>query len=175
MSSPTKWTWTDRTFTFDFPPSKMPDLIERVRGLCPRIEDRIHGVAEDILTRRDDTGWSIQENVGHLLDLEYLPMRRIDEILAGEQTLSAADMTNRATHEAEHNEKPMSAILSALRTERGKLVAKFESLSESDWGKSAMHPRIHQPMRIVDIAYFNSEHDDYHLARIGELLHKFSR
>ena len=28
-------------------------------------------------------------------------------------------------------------------------------------------------MRIVDIAYFDSEHDDYHLARISELIRTF--
>jgi hypothetical protein len=33
-----------------------------------------------------------------------------------------------------------------------------------------LHPRLQQPLRIVDIAYFDAEHDDYHLGRIGELL-----
>lgn len=28
-------------------------------------------------------------------------------------------------------------------------------------------------MSIVDIVYFDSEHDDYHLARVGELIRKF--
>ena len=79
-------------------------------------------------------------------------------------------MSNRKTHEAGHNQRDPTELLAAFRAERRQLVAKLEGLSEEDWGKSALHPRIKQPMRIVDIAYFDAEHDDYHLARIGELI-----
>jgi hypothetical protein len=48
-------------------------------------------------------------------------------------------------------------------------------LEEPDWEKAALHPRLRQPMRIVDIAYFDSEHDDYHLARISELARNLGR
>ncbi len=51
----------------------------------------------------------------------------------------------------------------------------IEELDETDWDKSATHPRLGQPMRIVDIVYFFSEHDDYHLARIGELIRNFAQ
>lgn len=79
-------------------------------------------------------------------------------------------MTNKQSNEADHNARSIIDLLAEFRTERAALVAKFESLEESDWGRSALHPRIQQPMRIVDIAYFDAEHDDYHLARIGELV-----
>ena len=82
----------------------------------------------------------------------------------------AADITNRKTHDTDHNGASIDELLAALRATRSRLVARFESLDEGDWSKSAMHPRIGQPMRIVDILYFDSEHDDYHLARIGELI-----
>ena len=164
------WTWTERTFTFDFPPSKWPDLLERVRGTPARIEDRIKGLNPSILTKSDGKGWSIQQNIGHLIDLGYLPMRRIEQILAGEEVLIGADMSNKQTNEADHNRRDINELLAEFRKERATLVAKFESLDESDWARSALHPRIKQPMRIVDIAYFDSEHDDYHLGRIGELI-----
>ncbi len=167
------WPWIERTFTFDFPPMKWPDLLERVRGTPARIEDRIKGLDPSILAKSDGKGWSMQQNIGHLIDLGYLPMQRIEEILAGKETLVGADMANRATNEANHNERDIKELLAEFRTEREALVAKFESLDESDWGKSALHPRIKQPMRIVDIAYFDSEHDDYHLARIGQLVRAF--
>ena len=38
-----------------------------------------------------------------LLDLESLMLTRIEEILAGARVLTPADMTNRETHEANHN------------------------------------------------------------------------
>ena len=165
-----KWPWIQRTFSFEFPVGKFPDLMERVRGTPVRIEERVAGLSQDILTRRDGNGWSIQENIGHLLDLGYLPMRRIEQILTGESVLVAADMSNRKTSEADHNAREIEGLLAAFREERAQLVATLEGLSEEDWGKSALHPRIKQPMRIVDIAYFDAEHDDYHLARIGELV-----
>ncbi len=164
------WPWIERTFTLDFPAAKFPDLLERVRGTPARIEARVRSLSADVLTRRDGKGWSIQENIGHLLDLGYLPLRRIEQILAGEAELIAADMSNRKTREADHNARKVQDLLADFRSERSTLVARFESLEESDWAKSARHPRLDQPMRIVDIAYFDSEHDDYHLARIGELI-----
>jgi len=36
------------------------------------------------------------------------------------------------------------------------------------------HPRLRTSMNAVDLAYFVAEHDDYHLARIGELLDRAS-
>lgn len=47
-----KWPWIERIFSLDFPVTKMPDLIERVRGTPARVADLIAGVAPDILTRR---------------------------------------------------------------------------------------------------------------------------
>lgn len=166
-----KWTWTERKFNFDYPATKWPDLLERVRGTPARIEERIQGLTKSVLTRRRvGMGWSIQENIGHLIDLEYLPMQRIEEILANKAVLVAADMSNRKTHEADHNDKDIRTLCAELRSERAKLVAQFEGLGDADWARASLHPRLNQPMRIVDIAYFTAEHDDYHLGRIGELI-----
>ena len=169
-----KWAWIERKFNFDFPASKWPDLLERVRGTPARLEERLRGVTRDVLVRKPaGGGWSIQENVGHLLDLSYLAPRRIEQILAGETQLIAADMANKKTHEAGHNERDITDLLAAFRAERATLVGKFESLCEEDWSRAGVHPRLKQPMRIVDIACFDAEHDDYHLGRIGERLREF--
>ncbi len=169
-----KWPWTQRSFRFDFPPSKWPDLLERVRGTPARLEERVGALSREVLIRRPENGWSIQENVGHLIDLGYLPLRRIEQILAGESTLIAADMSNRKTQEAGHNDRDIRDLLAEFRADRAKLVTRFESLQEADWERAAMHPRLQQPMCIVDIAYFDAEHDDYHLGRIGELIRRWT-
>ncbi|MHC4089207.1 MAG: DinB family protein, partial [Planctomycetota bacterium] len=137
-----RWPWIERKFSFDFPPEKMPDLIERVRGTPVRVEALVAGLPPDVLTRSDGKGWSIQQNVGHLLDLGYLAVTRIDQILAGETTLIAADMTNRKTNRADHNAADFQTLLAAFTAERAQLVAKLEALQEADWGKSALHPRL---------------------------------
>lgn len=169
-----RWKWLERTFSFDYPVEKFPDLLERWRGTPARLEDRLRGVPEDVLTRGDG-GWTIKQNVGHLIDLDGLPVRRLVQILAGEPTLIAADLSNRGTNDADHNARPVADLLAEFRRNRLAGVARFEAVAEADRSRSAIHPRLRQPMRIVDLLYFDSEHDDYHLARIGELLAKFHR
>ncbi|MCH9001990.1 MAG: hypothetical protein IIC02_05390 [Planctomycetes bacterium] len=47
-----KWPWIDRKFSFDFPASKFPDLLERWRGTPARLEERVSGLSRDVLIRR---------------------------------------------------------------------------------------------------------------------------
>ncbi len=171
---PNKVAGTQRTFDFDFPVDRYPQMLERLRGTPTRVDQIARSLTPHVLVKRDGQTWSIQENIGHLLDLGYLPLRRIEQILAGEANLIAADMSNRKTREADHNTRNIQELLAEFRSERTTLVARFESLDKSDWAKSARHPRLDQPMRIVDIAYFDSEHDDYHLARLNELIRAFA-
>ena len=164
------WKWTDRVFSFDFPPEKMPDLLERLRGAPVRISAMTENLPASVLTGSDGKGWTIQQNIGHLTDTEYLPLSRINQISAGEEMLVAADMSNAATHQSNHNSKAIQEIVGEFEKERNRLVDSLERVDKRDWGKSAIHPRLNQPMRIVDIAYFTSEHDDYHIARIREII-----
>ena len=161
--------WTERRFKFDFPAGIYPEMIERVRGTPARLEELVNGYATESLTAQLDGRWSMQENAGHLLDLESLVSQRVDEYLAGNATLHAADMSNRKTYEASHNEVPISTILTAFRSTRYELVDRLESLDGDLFARSALHPRLNVQMRLVDMLFFQAEHDDYHLARISEL------
>lgn len=161
--------WTDRAFSFDFPAGIYPEMIERVRGTPARLEELLDGLSPETLTAQVDGRWSMQENAGHLLDLESLVSQRVDEYLAGNTTLHAADMSNRKTYEASHNNVPAAAILTAFRTARHELVNRLESLDPHVFAHSALHPRLNVQMRLVDMLFFQAEHDDYHLARISEL------
>ena len=150
-------------------------MIERVRGTPARLEDRIAAISPAFLTRRDGERWSIQENAGHLLDIEALFRRRLDEYLAGVETLQPADMSNRKTFEANHNVAAVQSILTAFRRERLQLVQRFEELPPEAFSKVAHHPRLNVPMRLVDMLFFQAEHDDYHMARISELIRLFDK
>ncbi len=161
--------WTDRRFSFDFPAGIYPEMIERVRGTPARLEDLLAGLQPETLIAQADGRWSMQENAGHLLDLESLVSQRVDEYLAGNTALHAADMSNRKTYDASHNDVPVSAILTAFRTARHDLVDRLESLDADVFAHSALHPRLNVQMRLVDMLFFQAEHDDYHLARISEL------
>jgi uncharacterized damage-inducible protein DinB len=167
--------WTDREFNFDFPAGIYPEMIERVSGTPARLEDRLRSVSSELLTRRENERWSMQENAGHLLDLESLFSQRLDEYIAGAKELHAADMSNRKTYEADHNSVPLELILESFREQREYLSNRLDELDERLFSRRALHPRLNVSMRLVDMLYFQSEHDDYHLARISELIRTFSR
>jgi uncharacterized damage-inducible protein DinB len=163
--------WFTRTFTFDLEPWMMPNVIERLRGTHARLAERLAGLPGEVLTRGPAPGkWSIQENVGHLLDLETLWMARLSESLAGAKGLTAADVTNKKTHEARHGEKDFRRLLDEFRRERARYVAALEPLGEAQVVMGGLHPRLQVPMRIIDQAFFVAEHDDHHLAGIREML-----
>jgi DinB superfamily len=167
--------WTDRRFDFTFPTGLYPEMIERVRGTPARLEDKIGSLSEGILQRRDGEKWSIQENAGHLLDLESLVLERLDQYLTGATELHAADMSNRKTHDADYNRVPVASILGNFRKQRMKIVARLDGLDPETFGRSALHPRLGVQMRLVDMIFFQAEHDDYHCARISELIRRFSQ
>ena len=162
--------WTRRTFSFDFPIGVFPGIVERLRGTPVRIAELIRGVPHTMLTRRDGNRWSVNEHVGHLIDLDDLDHLRLNEFLAGAATLSAADITNRRTHEAGYNDVAINTLLDYLRDRRYDLVARLEALTDEQVGRTAVHPRLQKPMRLVDWCYFVAEHDDHHVARIRELI-----
>lgn len=161
--------WVDRTFRFDLPEALFPVVVERLRGTPARIEDKVRGLPSEILTRSDGDSWSIQEHIGHLLDLDDLHSGRLDDFLAGAEVLRAADMTNRKTWEAHHNDRPIADLLADFRRERALFVARLDAWDPDLLAITARHPRLRQPMRVIDMALFTAEHDDHHLARMTEL------
>lgn len=166
--------WIKRQWSFGLPLGMYPNVVERVRGTPARLEDLSLSLSADVLTRRDGDKWSIQEQAGHLLDLEELGMKRLDDFEAGRDPLVAADMENRKTHEANHNANTIENILAAFRRERTAFVRRLDSYEEAFVQRTALHPRLKVRIRVIDLAFFIAEHDDHHLARISELKRLFA-
>lgn len=162
--------WIERKFSFDFDVRLFPDVVERLRGTPARVEEKVRLCPKDRLTRKEGDTWSVLENAGHLIDLEPLWAARLEEFLCGAKELRAADMSNRTTHEAGHNKKDPEKLLAEFRRARGALVKRVEGLKDSDFARTSIHPRLKQPMRLVDLLFFVASHDDYHLARMTELM-----
>jgi uncharacterized damage-inducible protein DinB len=162
--------WFERKFEFTFPVDQYPNLCIRLRGTPARLEEMLRDRLGERLTRKPDNKWSAQEHAGHLLDLESLWMARVEDFLAKGDTLTVADLSNRKTDEANHNARPLADILSEFRAARLRLVDRVEQFQAGKFSRSLLHPRLKQPMRLVDHLYFVAEHDDHHLAKIWELL-----
>jgi uncharacterized damage-inducible protein DinB len=163
--------WFDRKFQFTFPVELWPNVCMRLRGTPVRLEELLQGRPHDLLTRRPQPEkWSIQEHAGHLADLEPLWSARVEDYPKGSQQLSVADLSNRGTEAARHNERDLKQILRNFRQARLQMVERVEKLDPTQQPHAIPHPRLQQPMRLVDHLYFVAEHDDHHLARIWELL-----
>jgi uncharacterized damage-inducible protein DinB len=171
-----RFLWFERKFSFDFLPVWMyPNIVERVRGTPARLEDLVRNAKPLTLTRREDEKWSIQEQAGHLLDLEPLGMNRLDDYEQGRDALHAADTENRKTHGANHNANNIEKILAAFRSERMEFVRRLDEYDEALVQRVALHPRLKMKIRVLDLVYFIAEHDDHHLSRISELIRLFAK
>ncbi len=166
--TPTPW------FSRSFPPISeiglLPTIIERLDGTAIRLSAKLEEVEESGLLTKPADKWSIKEEVGHLWDLEPLWLARMHDILEVREDLTVADLSNRKTHEAGHNERDIHALIKDFQEERQKLVTLLRTVTEADANKSAKHPRLGSPMSIMDLAYFVAEHDDHHLARMTVIL-----
>ena len=105
-----------------------------------------------------------------MLDLEPLWLARIGDYVAASGQLTEADLTNRKTHDANHNARPLEQILTEFRAAREGLLKRVDELDAALFARAIPHPRLKTPMRLVDHLYFVAEHDDHHLARIWELV-----
>ena len=164
--------WINRKFDFVLPVEMYPNILERLRGTPARLEEKVRGLTAEVLTRKPDDKWSIQEQVGHLGDVEELWHGRIDDYLKSLTELRPADITNRVTSHKDHNADQIANLLHYFRTERTRLVERFEKFGVAGAGQSAHHPRLNKPMRVIDLAYFIAEHDDHHLATISGIIRR---
>jgi hypothetical protein len=162
--------WFDRKFEFTFPVELHPNLCVRLRGTPARLEELIRDRSPGVLVRRLEEKWSAQEHAGHLLDIEGLWWARAHDFIEGRAELTVADLSNRKTHEANHNARSIGEIVAGFRTARLKLLDYVQGQGSAVFGRSLLHPRLKTPMRLVDHLYFAAEHDDHHLAWMWELV-----
>ena len=162
--------WFDRQFELGVSEDNFPGIVDRVRSTPARMAEIVKPVSQEVLVGSGDGSWSIQENVGHLLDLEPLWLGRLEDVLAGAERLRPADLENRKTHEAGHNETDMDSVLARFRDARMTTVARLEQISDESLKLTSLHPRLEQAMSAVDLFYFVAEHDDHHLTRISEII-----
>lgn len=112
----------------------------------------------------------MKEHLGHLYDLEGLWWKRLQDYLDRKETLTTADLNNTKTNEACHNEKSLERLMQAFVRERQRLLESVYHLNQGTLGLASVHPRLQQPMRLLDLLYFAAEHDDHHIAKISGLL-----
>ena len=161
--------WFDRKFDFSFPAELLPNVLIRLRGTPARMDELVQGRSREALVRKTDEKWSAQEHAGHLLDLESLWIARVRDFAGSGTELTLADLSNRKTHEAGHNERSIGDIVSEFRKARLELLNEIDRSALATLDRTLLHPRLKEPMRLVDHLFFVAEHDDHHLAWIWAL------
>lgn len=162
--------WTERKFLFGYDSGYAPLFMERLRCTAPRIEELLYKCDDASAGERKNNSWSLKEHIGHLTDLEKLHDGRLDDYINGLDTLRPADMTNKATEEATHNQKTINQLISDFRAVRGQYLKRLESMDEHIFNAVALHPRLQQMITLTDLLHFEAEHDTHHLTKMAEIL-----
>ncbi|HEX6334803.1 MAG TPA: DinB family protein [Flavisolibacter sp.] len=163
--------WIERTFRFDFPVGLFPVIFSRLEGSLFRLQ-RLLLDADDVFCSNRTTGWSVKEHVGHLYDMEELWWKRLQDFRDRKAVLSAADMANAKTESAFHNRKSLDQLLQQFIAERQRMLETIYGFNMHDLEQVSQHPRLGQPMRLVDSLFFVAEHDDHHITRVSTILRK---
>jgi uncharacterized damage-inducible protein DinB len=169
-----KTKWLERKFKFDLPQEDFNSILIRLLETPDKVEQLVLSISPDLLIKKTNSGWSIQEHIGHLVDLEELHEGRITDFKEGNVVLRAADMKNIKTEESNHNMKDIKELLTQMRELRTKFVYRLKELDDKVLAHVVLHPRLNQPMRPVDMAYFVAEHDEHHINSMIELKKEFS-
>ena len=158
--------WFERQFTFGIPVGMLPFCLERLEGTIARLDAKVKGVPEDVLSHQPDGKWSVKQNIGHLAEVDEVVLHRIDEMVNGISPMSPAVFEP----QQDYNAQAVSHVLEYFRGNRLKSIEKYKSLKEGEHARSSSHPRLKVMMTPVDLAWFDAEHDDHHLVRINEIL-----
>ena len=158
--------WAQRTFAFVHPAWMLADLVERLRGLIPRLGPLLEGLEEDAAHHQVEGKWSIAQNIGHLSDVEELWQERLEDLRQGRRTYTAAVGARFQELAKRHQARALPVILAELERRRSRLVDALTRAPATLQEATAFHERLQVPMRLVDCAQFYAEHDDHHLLRI---------
>lgn len=162
--------WFERKFDFDFGMEKLPELLERMEKSVLKFREITQDKSEEQLNYKLVGKWSIKEHIGHLWILESLWQKRFLEIKDNKTEMSPADLNNTATDNAFFNQYDIEKILTDFQQERQHTIQLLKNFKGEDFQHSLYHPRLKQPMRIVDLMYFVVEHDKHHLNAISKMM-----
>jgi uncharacterized damage-inducible protein DinB len=167
--------WFERKFDFSFDVKEYAAIYQRLQQAPERLEHLLQNKAEEPMLAHEPEGkWSVKEHTGHLSVLEPLWRTRIHDILEKKPILTPTDLNNSATSDAGFNKLSITELLQRFADERKQTLSLLDSIDINNHGNTSLHPRMQQPMRIIDIAYFTAEHDDHHIEVIREIINNAS-
>lgn len=162
--------WFDRKFVFDFGMEQYDTLYQSLQAAPEAFHNQVMRLTDGGLQTQYEDKWSINENIGHLFLLEPIWQIRLAEIAEGKPDMLAIDLKNIATDESAFNSISISEIIQDFKTVRAKTMAFLDTLTTDAFLHSSLHPRLQQPMRVIDMMHFVAEHDTHHLHTIQNII-----
>lgn len=166
-----KTAWTERQFAFGLPIGMVPFYLERLRGTAARLEQKVNGVSEEILSEKLDGKWSVKQNIGHLAEVDEIAIKRVEEVIHGISPMSSAVFETKQ----DYNAMPVQKVLQYFRENRKKVTERYKTLSDDELLRTSLHPRLKVQMSLTDLAWFGAEHDDHHSVRMNEIIETLSK
>jgi hypothetical protein len=158
--------WFERYLVFGKPKEMLPYFLDRLEGTICRIQEKVKGISEEILTAQHNGKWSVKQNIGHLAEVDEIANKRMDEMVAGISPMSPAVFEPRV----DYNQMPVQVVVDYFAKTRKENILKYQRLTEDELMKASLHPRLKVMMTPVDLAWFDAEHDDHHLVKINFIL-----
>lgn len=131
--------------------------------------DIIDGLTEEQTRRQVITGkWSIFENIVHLQTYQHTFIKRIREILTGENPVFSRYTAESDLLFTDNCEKSIREIMQDMLTIRKEIVSGILSFNEADLPKTGIHP-VYGQMNILQWLNFFLLHEAHHLFTIFKL------
>jgi hypothetical protein len=162
--------WFERKFSFGLPAGMLPFYLDRLEGTIVRMEEKVEGHPEALLSETFEEKWSVKQHIGHLAEVDRISSRRIDEMVRGTEVLSPA-----VFEPQDYNPWPIAKVLTFFRESRESNLERYELLSAAELMTSSIHPRLKVRMTPVDLAFFDAEHDDHHLLKISDIIKEYGQ
>ncbi|MDR0265124.1 MAG: DinB family protein [Sphingobacterium sp.] len=162
--------WFDRQFDSNTGSEYFDEFLQRLEHFPSVLNIVLKSCPIEASTRKMGDKWSVNENIGHLMLLEDLWRIRFKDIKEGKPDMSPADLNNTATDQSSFNNMLVEELIKDLVSEREKTIVMLQKLSEEDLLKTSMHPRLQQPMNIIDLMHFVAAHDLHHLHTIQSII-----
>ncbi len=162
--------WVDHVFCTNIDIGWTENVLVRLRDTEIRLVHYTADLSDRELSNVGSSHWNIKEHIGHLTDLESLWVNRLEQFASKTEVLVAADMSNKKTNAANHNDQMISDLLNEFSKRRAQTIQYFESLEDEIQQHTAKHPRLNVLMRPVDLLFFIAEHDDHHIVSIRDII-----
>lgn len=152
-------------------PEQRRDCIERIRRFPDELEAALQGLTDEQLTTRyDPTEWSVAQNVHHLAD-SHLNAYTRTRLLLTEDHPTIRPYDQEAWAELPDAKTPsLQTSLMILRGLHARWTELLDSLEESDFQRSGVHPEMGDGYTIDEILSIYSRHGTGHIEQFRRQL-----